>query len=146
MPLVKRTQHVTIQLRSTIEDLGEEEIHTTKHKGRYFHKDHLDILLFEEDLEGEKVNNFITIYPDKVNINRSGVISMNQRFEVNRKTETYYQHQHGQFYMETHTQRIDYQSLRMYDIGKLIIAYTVTLNGAVERNHVLELTYQKEGV
>ena len=146
MSLAKGQQLVTIQLRSTIEDEEETAIHTTEHKGRYYHKDHVDILIFEEYLEGEKVNNLITIHTDKVNIKRSGVIGMNQRFEVNQTTESYYQHQFGQFHMETHTESIEYQSLHMYDIGKLMIVYTVTLNGEIERNHVLELTYYEEGI
>lgn len=142
----EKGQQVNIKLQTTINDLGEKETNTSEQAGQFFHKNNMDVLLYEEVGEdGERIKNFITIYPDKVNIKRSGFISMNQRFDVNRKTETHYQHPHGQLHMETFTQSIDYHSLQANNEGKLIIDYTVILNGTMKREHLLELTYKEEG-
>src|SRR5699024_7961806 len=142
----EKGQRVKIKLQSIIDDSGEKETNTFQNVGQFFKRNNFDVLLYEEiDEAGKKINNFMTIYHDQVNIKRSGFISMNQRFIVNRKTETYYKHPHGEFHMETYTHSLDYHSLRMNSKGKLTIYYTVTLNGEIKRKHLLKLTYIEEG-
>lgn len=139
-------QLVSIQLQTTIDDHQGKEHVTTKQKGEYFQKDGVDILIYEEQTAHGIIRNFITIRPNRVNIKRSGIISMNQQFHLNQKTETYYEHPYGRFHMETFTGKITNQSMTEYEQGKLTIDYVVTLNETEQRKHLLELIYDKENV
>lgn len=144
--MLEKGHNVNVRIRSTIEDAGEKEINTSRQTGKLFRKNNIDVLLYEEvDEDGDKINNLMTIQPDRVNIKRSGFIAMNQLFEPGQKTETNYQHPHGSMYMKTHTHSIVYNALDSDIHGKLTINYTVTLNGMIERKHLLELTYKEEG-
>ena len=136
-------RYVTIKLDTTIEDEGEIEYNTIKQMGQFFNKGKLDVLIYEEEHEdGATIKNLITIHPNKVNIKRSGLITMNQQFILNKSTETYYEHPHGQLHMETHTDSITYKSIAT-DQVQLRIVYRVKINGMEERKHVLELTYKE---
>lgn len=138
-------RHVVIHLDTAIDDHGEMEYTTVKQTGQFFHKNGVDVLIYQEELEeGATIRNLMTIRPEKVNIKRSGLITMNQQFHLNRKTETYYQHPHGKLHMETFTHSITYQSMKTSNQGQLTIVYTVKLNGIEERKHLLELTYHEE--
>lgn len=142
---MRQGKNVMITLHSTIDDLGEKEINTFQQKGKFFTRNNFEVILYEEVQEdGEKINNLITIQPDRVHIKRSGFISMSQQFEVSHRTETYYEHPHGSIHMETYTNSIDYYSLNETSQGKLVIVYTVTLNGMEKRKHIIELTYEEE--
>lgn len=141
----EKGHHVNITLQSIIDDSGEREVNTFQQLGKIFKRDHFEVLLYEEvDEDGDKIRNLITIQPDRVSIKRSGLISMNQQFEINRKTETYYNHPHGSLHMEIYTKSIDYHPLKENGQGRLNINYTVKLNGILERKHLLELTYHEE--
>lgn len=137
-------RHVVIHLKTTIDNDGEKEYTTVKMTGQFFHKDGVDILIYEEKHEDGTVRNFVTIRPERVNIKRSGLITMNQQFHINQKTETYYQHPHGRLHMETFTHSVTHKPLMENDQGQLTIDYTATLNEVEERKHLLELTYYEE--
>lgn len=136
---------VMIHLATAIDDHGEMEYTTGKQTGQFFHKEDVDVLIYQEELEeGAIIRNLMTIRPGKINIKRSGLITMNQQFHLNQKTETYYQHPHGRLHMETFTHSITYESMKISGQGQLTINYTVKLNGIEARKHVLELTYYEE--
>lgn len=138
----KQAKDVTIKLNTTIDDQGEMEYNTVKESGQFYRKGNVDVLIYEEEIEeGAIIRNLITIKQDKINIKRTGPIKMNQQFQLNQKTESHYQHPHGQLHMETHTNSVTYQSSPTDCQGRLVISYTVKLNGMDERKHLLELIY-----
>lgn len=140
-----KEKSVIIELRSVIDDQGEKELHIVRQKGRYFKKDKIEILTYIEEVEDDgEINNFITMTQDKVNINRSGVFTMNQQFFLNRKTECLYQHPHGNIHMSIKTNSITHESIIEHEKGQLIIEYEAILNGQIKRDHHLTLTYYEE--
>jgi len=133
---------VAIELRTVIEDDGEKEYSTAKHKGELRRAGQTEVLTFEEDLEGGMIRNLVTIKPDSVSIKRTGLVSMHQKFHLHAITESAFQHPHGSMHMETKTHSLLFQS--HHNQGELEIAYSVILNGQMERNHTLILQYQEE--
>lgn len=135
---------VDIQLKTTIRDDEQKETIENKYKGRYFNKGTTDVLLYEEKTEdNETIKNFVTIQPDRVNIKRSGAITMNQQFVSKQITECYFSHPHGRIHMETFTNEINLHPPKE-SVGEVSIAYTVKLNGQEKRQHELTLAYRKE--
>lgn len=135
-------KNVTIELRSVIDDAGEKELYIVKQQGHYYKRNNMEVLTYKEEVEDEgDINNLITITPDKVNINRSGVFSMNQQFLLQQKSECLYQHPHGNIHMSINTKSITHESINNHETGRLIITYEATLNGQVKRDHHLTLTY-----
>ena len=136
---------VRIHLHTVIEDNGQKETNTSKQHGKYYRKDNMDVITFEEKTEdGHMIKGLITIQPEKVNIKRSGIVSMNQQFRQEKVTENVYTHPHGNIHMETFTKKIDYQAFEGHNEGLLKIDYTVKLNGQEERNHMIMLKIIKE--
>jgi uncharacterized beta-barrel protein YwiB (DUF1934 family) len=140
-------QQVRIHLQTVIEDNGQKETNSSKQNGMFYRKDKMDVITFEETTEDNQlIKSFITIHPEKVNIKRSGIISMNQQFRMEKVTENVYTHPHGNIHMETYTNSLFYQAMDSQQEGQLIINYTVKLNGQEERKHKLTLTINKEDV
>ncbi|MFD1852212.1 DUF1934 domain-containing protein [Oceanobacillus bengalensis] len=136
---------VAITLQTTIEDNGNKEYNKVQETGTLFRKGKIDVITFEEKTEEQAViKNFITLQEGKVNIKRTGLVSMNQRFHANQITENVYKHPHGTLHMETFTKKITYHSDTSSNEGKLMIDYTVKLNGQDERKHELMLVYIEE--
>src|SRR5690625_4248644 len=134
-----------IELRSVIDDSGEKELHIVKQLGHYFQKGRIEVLTYVEEVEGSgDINNFITITPDKVNINRSGAFTVNRQFLLHKKTECLYQHPHGNIHMTIKTRSITHRSILESEKGQLVITYEAILNGQVKRDHHLTLTYYEE--
>lgn len=137
-------KQVMIKLDTSIDDNGNIENNHVKQTGQFFYRNDIDVLIYEEELEeGAIIKNLVTIQAEKVNIKRSGIITMNQQFLVDQITETHYEHPHGTFHMETFTHSITYESIKTNEQGRLMIDYTVKLNGMDERKHLLELTYKE---
>lgn len=140
-----KQKKVLIKLQTIIKDNGQVEHNEQQHIGSYQNKRGLDVLIFEEKLEdGSIVKNMITMQDDKVSINRSGAVKMNQKFRNNGLTENTYQHPYGVLTMETFTESIAYQRLSKNVKGELTIHYTVSLNGQGERQHILKLDFKEE--
>ncbi|WP_026907754.1 DUF1934 domain-containing protein [Paucisalibacillus globulus] len=138
-------KQVRIHLHTVIEDNGLTETNTSKQLGKYYRKDKMDVITFEEKTEeGYTIKSLITIQPEKVNIKRLGVVSMNQQFLKAKITENVYTHPHGNIHMETFTKSIDYQAFEDQNEGFLKIDYTVKLNGQDKRNHMIMLKIMKE--
>lgn len=136
---------VAIELRTTIDDNGQMEYNTIKQRGNFYKRNELDVLTYEEKVDGEApVKNLVTIQPERVSIKRSGNVTMNQKFRTNQTTENVFQHPHGNIHMETYTNSISYKRADQNQEGKLTIFYTVKLNGQEERKHELVLTYKED--
>lgn len=141
---IKR-KDVIIELRSVIDDAGEKELHIVKQSGRYYKRDGIEVLTYTEEVEDDgKINNLITMTEDKVNINRSGVFTVNQQFLLNKKSESLYQHPHGNIHMSIKTSSITHRSILENEKGQLIVKYEAILNGQIKRDHYLTLTYYEE--
>ncbi|WP_067728460.1 DUF1934 domain-containing protein [Oceanobacillus damuensis] len=140
-------KNVMIKLRTIINDGGQKEHNEQLLAGSYFRKKDLDVLIFEEKMDdGSVVKNLITIQKNKVSINRSGAVSMNQKFLAGQITENVYHHAHGKLHMETFTKTIGYSKSSESVEGDMTINYTVKLNGQDKRKHTLRLTYKEEEV
>lgn len=136
---------IVVKLQTTIDDQGMKEENEVLCKGTFYKKGTMDVLIFDEMLDEElKVKNLVTIQESSVNIKRTGPVSMNQKFDINRRTEGIYKHPHGSLHMETWTNRIVYKQKGEAD-GQLILSYRVKLNGHEdERKHELILSFQEE--
>lgn len=144
---ITNRQKVFIDLQSTIDDNGEKEHHLIKEVGYFFNRDELDVIRFSEKTEdGYIVDHLLSIYPNKVNIKRSGLIEMNQVFILNEMTEGMMQLPYGRIFMETFTQSFTYESLMTHTKGKLLLYYDMILNGKEIRKHRLQLHYSKEEI
>jgi uncharacterized beta-barrel protein YwiB (DUF1934 family) len=138
-------KQVRIHLHTVIEDNGLIETNTSEQLGKFYRKDTMDVITFEEKTEeGFTIKSLITIQPEKVNIKRSGIVSMNQQFLKEKITENVYTHPHGNIHMENFTKSIDYQAFEGKNEGFLKIDYTVKLNGQDKRNHMIMLKMMKE--
>lgn len=140
MKLVKKD--IAIELRTVIDDQGEKELSIIKQVGIYVKKENIEVISFiEKTNEFGDVENLITIRPNKINIKRSGKVSMNQQFIKGKETECLYRHPYGAFLLEIMTKSITHQSLADDQEGKVIIQYDVKVNEEESRNHHLTLTY-----
>ncbi|WP_249869356.1 DUF1934 domain-containing protein [Oceanobacillus saliphilus] len=138
---------VKIKLKTMIDDGSQKEYNNQMQSGNYFRKKDLDVLIFDEKMDdGSIVKNLITIQKHKVSINRSGAVSMNQKFLAGQITENVYHHAHGKIHMETFTENIGYSKSIDSIEGHMTINYTVKLNGQDKRQHTLKLIYIEEDV
>jgi|SRR5690625_4082892 len=142
MGLIKKKIHV--ELRTVIDDDGEKELSIIKQNGEYVTKGKLEVVTFTDKSDVGEVNNFITIQAKKVNIKRTGNISMNQQFIEGKKTECLYRHPYGSFHLEINTLSITHEKLRNNKDGRVIIEYDMKINGEQSRYHHLTLTYGGE--
>lgn len=143
MKLIKK--RVFIELRTVIDDEGQKELSIIKHRGHYRRKGNIEFITFIDEMtDVGKVDHYITIQPNKINIKRAGKIGMNQQFIEGRKTESLYRHPYGAFHMEIFTKSIERQSLRESREGIVTIEYEAVLNGIQTRQHHLTLVYTEE--
>ncbi|WP_156290210.1 DUF1934 domain-containing protein [Oceanobacillus salinisoli] len=138
-------KNVQIKLQTTIDDQGVKEQNEIVETGKFYKRGKMDVIIFDETMDGDfKVKNLITIQNGSVNIKRTGPVSMNQRFDINHRTENVYKHPHGTIHMETFTRRITYKQ-KSESEGQLSLLYTVRLNGQQdERKHELTLIFKEE--
>lgn len=134
---------VKIQMDTVIRDDDTMDRITNSFKGTVTNNGHFTVITYREELEeNHYVDTLMTITDKKVNVKRSGAVSMNQSFIEQAKTECLYVHPHGKMHMETFT--ID-SSHTTNDLGgKVILTYEVKLNGKDSRQHELELIYELE--
>lgn len=137
-------QDIQLELRTVINDQGEKELSIIKQTGKYYKKDKLEVITYTDQTEFGEVNNFITIQAEKVNIKRSGKITMNQRFVKGEITECLYRHPYGTFHFEINTASIQHEILQENNNGKVIINYDAKINGQQTRHHLLTLIYGGE--
>lgn len=141
MGLIKK--HVAIEIRTVIDAQGEKELTISKQKGNYMKKGLTEVISFTEKTKdfGE-VKSLLTIQPNKINLKRSGSITMNQQFMEGKTSECLYRHPYGAFHMEIRTNKIlreQYSRER-----KIIIMYEMNMNGEPTRHYHLTLTYTEE--
>lgn len=137
-------KQVSIQLKTAIKDDGDIENNQMKVPGIWIKRGGLDVLRFKEELDEEEVTTLITIQKGRVSIKRSGIVSMHQQFRLGERSENVYQHPHGNIHMETYTEQMMYQTLSETLPARLVIDYTVRLNGQQKRKHTLELLFEEE--
>ncbi|WP_085994007.1 DUF1934 domain-containing protein [Oceanobacillus senegalensis] len=136
---------VNVKLQTVIHDNGQKEYNDVQGAGNLFQKGNKHVLTFEETMDEEiPVKNMITIQANSVHIKRTGVVSMNQRFQTGQLTENVYKHPYGTIHMETYTTKLEHHQKDDRSEGKLSILYTVKMNGQDERKHELELRYKEE--
>lgn len=142
--MVKRKK-VWVELRTVIDDEGDKELSIIKQTGTYLKRGNIEVINFVDVMDdfGE-VNNYITIQPGKVNINRSGAINMNQQFLLHKITECLYQYPYGRLHLEITTNKMEQTVMTKEQAGQTIIEYDGVLNGDLTRQHHLTLTYMEE--
>ena len=143
MGVVRKLIHIS--LHTTIENNGDKEIIKNTYKGKYVRKGNVEVITYTEITDGfGDINNRITLHPNKVNIKRSGQITMNQQFIVNHRTESLYRHPYGNMTMEIDTKEMTRRSLSSREAGQVRIVYDVHLTGKEISEHFLVLTYTEE--
>lgn len=138
----QKSEDVNITLKTVIYDLdsGEQETQKQSFMGEWTKKGSIDVLKYEEvNEEVGTIQNMIMIRPERVSIKRTGVIQMNQQFQLGQKTENIYQHMHGNMHMETFTELISFTEDTMPRV--LDMNYTMKLNEQLERKHQLKLQF-----
>jgi len=139
---LQRTR-VRIELDTVIRD--DQTMDRIKHtfKGTLAKKGRMTVITYREHLEEKQyVDTFMTITDDKINVKRTGTVSMNQAFIEQARTECVYTHPHGNMHMETFTTESSHEVTE--NGGKVVLVYEVKLNGQDSRQHELMLTYQEE--
>ena len=92
-------KNILIELRTVIDDEGDKELSIIKQKGKYYRKNDLEVITFIDEMtDVGRIDHFITIRAKKVNIKRTGNITMNQQFIPGRKTDSLYRHPYGSIY------------------------------------------------
>jgi|SRR5690625_1891463 len=141
MTLIKK--NVTIEIRTVIDDEGEKELTISKQRGNYIKKGKTEVISFIEKVKDfGSVKSLITIQPDKINLKRSGIITMNQQFVEGKTSECLYRHPYGAFRMEIQTESIKRE--QSGEDKKVIIVYNAEFDGGQLRHHHLTLTYTEE--
>ncbi|MGM8211444.1 DUF1934 domain-containing protein [Virgibacillus sp. W0430] len=136
---------VKVNLHSIINDEGNEEHNHVLATGTFHKTGTISVLTFDENSEENgTIKNLITIHANKVNIKRTGVITMNQQFRLHKKTESQLQHPYGKMGMETFTHTLVYKPIDETSEGELFISYQVKLNGQAKRDHQLKLIFTEE--
>lgn len=143
MKLMKK--QVAISLRTMIDDEGEKEMSVVKQQGTYYQKDELEVITFtEQHADTGEVRNVISIHPDMVTVKRSGVISMNQKFKEQKKSECLYRHPYGRLHLELYTKKIKTKPMIKGQGGEVYVEYDAYIDGQSPRHHYLTLTYVEE--
>lgn len=134
---------VRIEMNTVIRDDDTMDHIKNTFKGTVTKNDRMTVITYREQLERDQyVDTLMTITDEKVNVKRSGAVSMNQSFIEQALTECLYTHPHGKMHMETFTTSSKHITS---DVGgKVALVYEVKLNGQEFRQHELELTYEKE--
>lgn len=136
---------IEIELRTVIDRDGDKEMSIVKQTGEYMRKHSIEIIVFTEKREDiGDVRNYITIQENKVTIKRSGAISMNQHFEVGKRSESLYRHPYGALHFDITTKSVEKSPLAGDQAGEVVIVYDATINGIEEQNHHLTLTYKED--
>lgn len=136
---------VDIELRTVIDRNGEKEMSIVKQTGEYIKKNEVEILTFTEQRDDiGSIRNYITIQNNRVTIRRSGAISMNQKFEVGKKSESLYRHPYGTLHFQIETKTLKRKKRMKHKLGEIVITYKAVINGIEEQNHHLTLTFMKE--
>lgn len=134
---------VRIELNTVIRDDQTMDQVKDFFNGTIAENDRMTVITYREQLEeNHYVDTLMTITNDKVNVKRSGAVSMNQSFIEQALTECLYTHPHGSMHMETFTTETSHTTTNTG--GKVTLTYEVKLNGQDPRQHELELTYKKE--
>lgn len=137
-------KQVSIHLKTAIKDGRDTEKNEIHANGIWLKKGGLDVIRFKEEMDETAITTMITIQARRVTVKRSGTVSMHQQFQLGERTENVYHHPHGNLHMETFTDQVMYQTPAPGVPGRLIIDYTVILNGQIKRKHTLELLFEEE--
>jgi|SRR5690625_539895 len=134
---------VAVEMRSVIEEQGEKELIVNKHTASYTKRDEIEMIRFTEDkTDFGEINHMITIHPNKVNVNRSGSVKMNQKFVEGALSECLYRHPYGAFRIEYYTKSLTIK--RSEQTTEINIIYDSEMEEGHKRQHHLTLTYTEE--
>ncbi|MCD5324021.1 MULTISPECIES: DUF1934 domain-containing protein [Pontibacillus] len=137
---------IRVRLETEIKDEDQKQNIVVDEPGDYVQKGNAHIIRFTEKTEDEtKVDNLVTIHPDKVIIRRTGPVRMNQVFREKQSTESVYHHQYGKFHLQTTTKTISFQESNDVLKGMLKINYDLEVNGQQKQRHRLSLRFKEEG-
>jgi uncharacterized beta-barrel protein YwiB (DUF1934 family) len=143
--LASKPTNVKVTLKTIISDPNEREQIDVKTSGKFYEKEDTYVLMFNETVEdGNSVKNMVTIGPDRVSINRTGHVKMNQIFRTDHITESTYYHPFGTMRMETDTQKINFSKEESSVKGELDISYMLKLNEQEPQKHRLTLTFERK--
>lgn len=139
---LQRTK-VRIELDTVIRDDQTMDRIKNSFIGTLAKNERMTVITYREHLEEKQyVDTFMTITDEKINVKRTGAVSMNQAFIEQALTECVYTHPHGNMHMETFTTESSHEGTEHG--GKVVLVYEVKLNGQDSRQHELELTYHEE--
>lgn len=134
---------VAVEMRSVIEEQGEKELIVNQHIASYTKKDQIEVIRFSEDTtDFGNIDQMITIHPDKVNVNRTGSVRMNQKFVEGKLSECLYRHPYGAFRIEYYTKSLTKR--KVDQTTEITIIYDAEMEEGRKRHHHLTLTYKEE--
>ena len=96
--------------------------------GDYFWKNGKHYVIYDEIMEGfeENIHNQVKITPDKIDIQKRGMIGAHMIFERNKKNQTRYVTPMGEMVIEIHTGQIALEEQE--DRLKVSIRYSMGIN------------------
>jgi uncharacterized beta-barrel protein YwiB (DUF1934 family) len=106
-------------------DEGRVEVITS---GDYFWKNNKHYLIYDEVMEGMDgaIRNTMKLTPEKLEIKKSGPVSANMVFELDKKTQTHYVTPMGELLVEMTTSRIGFEEEN--DHLKVEVEYALDIN------------------
>ena len=139
------TRDVQILLTTIIRQNNEKEEFKEVYKGTYKNSGEIEFLSFvKKDENFGKIDYRIIIRPNKVHLSRSGELSLQQRFDLNKKTESLYKHPYGNMLMLTETKSIKHRKMSKVQKGHVQIIYDLSINDEENKEHHLVVTYMEE--
>jgi uncharacterized beta-barrel protein YwiB (DUF1934 family) len=137
-------KRVQIELKTVVDDEGEQEHSVIKETGDYYQKGSVRVVMFTDrtDDVGD-IKTTIQIHPGKVTVKRSGAISMYQQFIEGEKSVCVYRHPYGMFPFDIHTHSIKETHMDERLAGELVITYDAITEETI-RKHQVTLTYTEE--
>ena len=122
------TRDVLIRLSGLQATEGDEGVVEVITAGDYFWKNNKHYLIYDEVMEGldGAIRNTMKLTPEKLEIKKSGPVSANMVFELDKKTQTHYVTPMGELLVEMTTSRIGFEEDD--DHLKVEVEYALDIN------------------
>lgn len=139
------TKDIQISLTTFIQQNNGKEKFKETYKGIYKSSGEIEVLTFmKKDENFGEIDYRIIIRPNQVHLSGSGQLSLQQRFDLDKKTESLYKHPYGNMLMLTETKSINHRKMSNNQKGQIEIIYHLSINNEETKEHHLVVSYMEE--
>lgn len=114
--------------------------------GEYFYKNNKHYILYEEAVEGETHTNKnrIKLSDGKMELNKSGMVSVHMVFEENQKNITQYYTPYGTLHMGISTKKVDIKESE--NEINIVVEYALDMNEEFVANCNITINVRSKGI